>query len=347
MPRAIKSFRLSRSERNMLSSILDFRKRGSARRIDVVLALDEGLSIRRVQEQTSMSRRCILHWKRTWQQRGLYGLALDAPRSGRPKILTQKKQRAILAAIEHRRQPLVSQRSTRELARKFGVSHVTIMRVLHTGGVQPRRMLRYASSMGPNFQVKNKDILAVSLGKVDAAVLFVEEEVLGQPRDPTQEVVPKGSEKPELRSVEFASRGTMSLLTALDLHTQQGGFLLRPDELVVFLDEIATHNQHVTLHVLLNRLTTQEKHVIYTCADKHSRIQLHFRRANVSWLTEFDAWLSLANSDYLRGNAYPPVVVANVVHRVMTFVRRIDRNSMNFGWTYRHPRTRSVVVPLN
>src|SRR5215470_10892802 len=66
--------------------------------------------------------------------------------------------------------------STRRLARRLGLSNVTVMRVWHKAGLQPHRLRRYMASPDPNFEAKAKDILGLYLHPpVNTAVFCVDE----------------------------------------------------------------------------------------------------------------------------------------------------------------------------
>src|SRR6267143_1764854 len=144
---AYEPFQLPPQERDRLQQIVRTTtlSAGLARRARVLLLLAEGVSLRQIQAQTGMSPRRIQHWKRSWQKKGLDGL-LDAPRAGRPKKLTVAKEAAILAATEEHPPGSTTHWSTRRLARRLGVSNVTVMRVWHKAGLQPHRLRRYMAS---------------------------------------------------------------------------------------------------------------------------------------------------------------------------------------------------------
>src|SRR5215471_314465 len=166
-------FQLQPQERNRLEQILRTTSlsAGLVRRARVLLLLAEGVSLRQIQAQTGMSPRRIQHWKRSWRKKGLDGL-LDAPRSGRPKKLTVAKEAAILAVTEERPPGPLTHWSTRRLARRFGLSNVTIMRVWHKAGLQPHRLRRYMASPDPNFEAKAKDILGLYLHPPENTAVF-------------------------------------------------------------------------------------------------------------------------------------------------------------------------------
>lgn len=212
----------------------------------MLLLLADGVSQRQIQAQTGMSRRRIQHWKKKWRKKGLDGL-LDAPRSGRPKKLTVAKEAAILAVTKERPPGSLTHWSTRRLARRLGLSNVTIMRVWHKAGLQPHRLRRYMASPDPNFEAKAKDILGLYLHPPEnTAVFCIDEKTAIQALDRTQPALPLRPKRPERQTVEYVRHGTVSLLAALEVHSGKvlGRCVPRhtSEEFVNFLDEaVATY----------------------------------------------------------------------------------------------------------
>jgi transposase len=101
-----------------------------------------------------------LRWKQCWRKYGLDGL-LDAPGPGRPRKITTAKEAAIVAATQASPPGPLTHWSTRRLARRWGVSHVTVMRLWHKVGLQPHRLKRYMACPDPDFEAKAKDILGL------------------------------------------------------------------------------------------------------------------------------------------------------------------------------------------
>ena len=172
-----KPLRLRPQEREALQAVIRSTRSpaGWVRRARVWLSLAEGFSVRRVEAATGMSLRRVVYWKQRFQQEGLDGL-LDAARPGRPKKLTTEKQAMILAATQRSPARPITHWSSRRLARRVGVSHVTVMRVWHKAGLQPHRLQRYMASPDPDFEAKAKDILGLYLNPPAKAVVFCVDE---------------------------------------------------------------------------------------------------------------------------------------------------------------------------
>lgn len=322
---------------------------GWVRRAQVLLLLDEGRSVRGVQAQTGMSFGRILHWKKCWQQKGLDAL-LDAPRPGRPKKLTPEKEAAILAATQSSPAIPITHWSSRRLARRVGVSPVTVMRVWHKAGLQPHRLRRYMASPDPNFEAKAKAILGLYLNPPEKAVVFcVDEKTAIQALDRTQAALPLRSGKPERHSVEYVRHGTVSLLAALEVHTGkvQSRCVARhtSEEFVRFLDESVVGQRRKQIHVILDNLSAHKTATVRAWLEHRPQVRLHFTPTYSSWLNQVEIWLGMITRDCLRRGLFRSV--PDLVTRIMSYVRLYNRTAQPFRWTYRNPRKRIHVSPIS
>jgi len=322
---------------------------GWIRRAQVLLLLAEGKPVRAIQAQTRMSPRRQRYWKQRWQQQGLDGL-LDAERPGRPKKLTAEKEAALLAATEKPPTAPLTQWSTRRLARRVGVSHMTVMRVWHKAGLQPHRLQRYMASPDPDFEAKAKEILGLYLNPPrKAAVFCVDEKTAIQALDRTQPALPLRPGQPERQGVEYVRHGTVSLLAALEVQTGkvQGRCVARhtSQEFVRFLDEAVLGQRRRPVHLILDNLATHKTAAVHAWLAKHPQVQLHFTPTYSSWLNQVEIWLGMITRDCIRRGVFQSV--PDLVHKIMTYVRLYNRNAQPFRWTYRNPRKRIRVSPIS
>ena len=134
--------------------------------------------------------------------------------------ITPEQEATILAATEQPPPGLLTHWSSRRLARRLGVSHVTVMRVWHKVGLQPHRLRRYMASPDPAFEAKTKDILGLYLRPPkNAAVFCVDEKTAIQALDRTQPALPLQPRRPERQAVEYVRHGMVSLFAALEVHS--------------------------------------------------------------------------------------------------------------------------------
>jgi transposase len=337
-------FQLQPQERDRLEQILRTTSlsAGLVRRARVLLLLADGVSQRQIQAQTGMSPRRIQHWKRSWRKQGLDGL-LDAPRSGRPKKLTVAKEAAILAVTEERPPGSLTHWSTRRLARRLGLSNVTIMRVWHKAGLQPHRLRRYMASPDPNFAAKAKDILGLYLHPLEnTAVFCVDEKTAIQALDRTQPALPLQPARPERQTVEYVRHGTVSLFAALEVHSGKVVGRCAPrhtsQEFVRFLDQAVVTHRRKTIHVILDNLAVHKTPAVQAWAKQHPNVTFHFTPTYASWLNQVEIWLGMITRDCIRRGVFHSA--SDLAHKIMTYIRLYNRNAQPFRWTYRNPRKR-------
>jgi transposase len=343
--------RLQAGERASLQAVVRSTRSpgGWARRARVLLLLAEALPVRRVAAQTGMSLRRIVYWKKRWQREGLDGL-LDAPRPGRPKKLTAEKEAAILAATQSSPVRPITHWSSRRLARRVGVSHVTVMRVWHKAGLQPHRLQRYMASPDPDFEAKAKDILGLYLNPPEKAAVFcVDEKTAIQALDRTQPALPLRSGQPERHSVEYVRHGTVSLLAALEVHTGkvQGRCVARhtSEEFVRFLDEAVVGQRRKKIHLILDNLSAHKTAAVRAWLERHPQVQFHFTPTYSSWLNQVEIWLGMITRDCIRRGIFRSV--PELVSKMMAYVRLYNRQAQPFRWAYRNPRKRIHVSPIS
>ena len=346
---AHKAFQLPPQERDRLQQIVRTTtlSAGLVRRARVLLLLAEGVSLRQIQAQTGMSPRRTQHWKKSWLKQGLDGL-LDAPRAGRPKKLTVAKEAAILAATEEHPPGSTTHWSTRRLARRMGLSNVTVMRVWHKAGLQPHRLRRYMASPDPNFEAKAKDILGLYLHPPEnTAVFCIDEKTAIQALDRTQPALPLRPQRPERQTVEYVRHGTVSLFAALEVHSGKvvGRCVPRhtSEEFVSFLNEAVAAHRRKAIHVILDNLAVHKAPTVQAWAKQHPKVTFHFTPTYASWLNQIEIWLGMITRDCIRRGVFHSV--SDLAHKIMTYIRLYNRNAQPFHWTYRNPRKRIRVSP--
>jgi transposase len=337
-------FRLLPKESAELEQLVRSRRvsAGLARRARGLLLLADGNSLRQIQAQTGMSPRRTLHWKECWRKIGLNGL-LDAPRAGRPRKINAAKEAAIVAATQASPPDPLTHWSTRRLARRWGVSHVTVMRVWHKVGLQPHRLKRYMASPDPQFEAKAKDILGLYLEPPEKAVVFcIDEKTAIQALDRTQPALPLRPGRPERHTVEYVRHGTVSLFAALEVHSGKVRGRCAPrhtsEAFVDFLDAALARHRRKTVHVILDNRAVHKTPAVKAWAAAHSKVHFHFTPTYASWLNQVEIWLGLITRDCIRRGVFRSV--PDLTHQIMNYIRLYNRHAQPFHWTYSNPKKR-------
>src|SRR6266498_2861457 len=91
------ALKITPTQRKQMEELLRARliPQGIARRLQSVLLLSKGASLRQTRERTGLNLRHIAKWRERFATGGLDSL-VDRPRPGRPKRVSLNKQKAII-----------------------------------------------------------------------------------------------------------------------------------------------------------------------------------------------------------------------------------------------------------
>ena len=158
-------------------------------RARIILASAEGEGVREMARRLQISPATACIWRRRYREQGLSGLQTK-PRSGRPKTIDARKERAVVAATVI--QPEATTHwSARRLAKRLGVSHATVHRIWQKHGLQPHRIKTFKFSKDPEFDAKMADVIGLYLDPPERAlVLCVDEKSQIQALNRTQPSCP-------------------------------------------------------------------------------------------------------------------------------------------------------------
>jgi transposase len=208
-----KRLMLSPPEGRELSRRLRSRRGRSedARRADVILRSAHGQSVREIAGALACSTSYVQRWTNRFRQTRLSGLV--AQHRGR-------QARANAAALEAkvlewtRRGPDDGSThwSSRRLARKLGLGHMSVARIWRRHGLQPHRLRHFVASNDPAFEAKAAEIIELYLAPPAHAVVFcVDEKSAIQALDRLDPVLPLSPGRGERHGFEYFRHGTLSL----------------------------------------------------------------------------------------------------------------------------------------
>ena len=246
-----KRLKLSPPERGELRRRLRSRSVRSedARRADVILRSARGQSVREIAGALECSTSYVQRWTNRFRQTRLSGLV--AQHHGR-------KARANAAALEAKVLEWTRRWSSRRLARKLGLGHMSVARIWRRHGLQPHRLRHFMASNDPAFEAKAADLIGLYLAPpAHAAVFCVDEKTAIQALDRLDPVLPLSPGRAERHGFEYFRHGTLSLYAALETRSGQvlGSTASRhtSQEFVRFLQEVvATQPSGKEIHLIVD-----------------------------------------------------------------------------------------------
>ncbi len=329
---------LTTEEREALVGYTQRRKTAQALalRARIVLRCAEGRHDQDVAEDLRVSRLTVGKWRRRFLGKRLAGL-LDEPRPGAPrKVQDRQIERVITTTLESLPQD-ATHWSTRGLAKKLGLSHMTIARVWRAFGLKPHLTETFKLSTDPMFIEKVRDIVGLYLAPPDRAlVLCVDEKSQIQALDRTQPTLPLRPGQAERRTHDYVRHGTTSLFAALDVAT---GAVIgkcrrrhRSTEFRDFLDLI-DHAVPADLgvHLVIDNASTHKTPLIHRWLLRHPRFVLHFTPTSSSWINQVERWFATLTEKQIRRGVHRSTVALE--RAIEDYLATYNRAPRPFQWT--------------
>ena len=166
-------------------------------RARIVLALADGISPVEAARDLDTSPPTVRKWRDRYLVEGTDGL-WDAPRSGRPPVVDEAMVVAETLTPPSEESGLTHW-SSRELAKRIGVSHNEIASIWRNWGIQPHRTESFKFSTDPELEAKITDIVGLYMDPPNnAIVLCIDEksQVQGPGAVPTNASGDAGSRGP-------------------------------------------------------------------------------------------------------------------------------------------------------
>ena len=308
---------------------------GLSRRARAVLWMADDVAGTEIARLTGYTPVQVSRIRRRFAESGIEGLR-DKPRSGRPPRLTEAKSARIVALTLKAPPPGLTHWSTRELAQRVGVSHMTVHRLWQAHALQPHRIETFKFSTDPNAEEKIRDVVGLYLNPpTNAVVLSMDEKTQIQALDRTQPLLPLRPGIPARQTHDYRRHGLTSLYAALEIasgkihgecserHT--GADFLR------FLKRLHRRYRGRVLHVVLDNSSTHSTPDVQVWLEAHPNVHFHFTPIGASWLNMIEAWFGILTRKSVRRGSFPSVKA--LVKHIERYIDHWNDNPTPFVWT--------------
>ena len=319
---------LSWSRRQKSGQALAFRAR-------IVLACAEGKSNKDVAELERTKNTTVGKWRQRFVDSGIDGL-MDEPRPGAPRTISDKQVEDIVTETLEKTPAGMTHWSTREMAKKMGISRETVRRVWKAFRLKPHQEGTFKISKDPLLVDKVRDIVGLYLNPPERAiVLSVDEKSQIQALDRTQTLLPMQPGRIALRTHDYKRHGTTSLFAALDVATGKviGECMSRhrSKEFVRFLNKIdASVPNDQEIHLILDNYSTHKSPVVKRWLAKHPRYHMHFTPVGGSWLNQVERWFSGLTNKALKRSVHRSV--KELITAIEEYTQVANKSAKPYVW---------------
>jgi transposase len=307
---------------------------GLARRARIVLLAADGVAVKDIVERVGVSKPTVIGWKKRYAAEGLGGLD-DRLKSGRPKEIDETE--IVLATLEPPPERLgVTHWSSRLLAQRLGISHVTVAEVWKKWGLQPWRVETFKFSTDPELEAKIRDVVGLYLNPPEnAVVLCCDEKSQIQALDRTAPILPLRPGIPEKQTHDYVRNGTTSLFAALEVATGKVIDACYPrhrhQEFLRFLKQVAKAYPRKKLHIVCDNYRTHKHAKVQAWLARNPRITLHFTPTSGSWLNMVEIFFGIITRQAIRRGSFSSV--PDLTAAIRRFIDAWNDRCQPFVWT--------------
>ena len=278
----------------------------------------------------------VSRWRRRFAAGGIEALH-DVPRPNADRKLSDEKVEEVLRTTLETTPKGQTHWSTRQLAKKVGVSQSSVSRIWRAFQLKPHRQKTFRLSTDDFFVEKVRDVVGIYMNPPDhAVVLCVDETSQVQALERGQPVLPMLFGQPKRRTPQYLRHGTTTLFAALDIAT---GKVIgechrkhRAVEFRQFLNKIDKEvSDELEVHLVMDNYATHTAPEIQSWLKRHPRFHFHFIPTYSSWLNQVERWFALLSERALRHGVHCSTQALEAAIR--EFIRAHNDDPKPFIWT--------------
>ncbi len=306
-----------------------------ARRSRIVLLAADGLTNGDIAERVGVSANTVTKWRRRFAEHRVEGL-VDAPRPGAVRKVSDDTVEAVVVETLETAPADATHWSTREMAKRHGISHDTVARIWKAFGLKPWAEDSFKMSPDPDLVEKIRDLVGLYLSPPVAAVVFaVDEKPQIQALNRTAPTLPMLPTTPARATHDYQRNGTIDLFAALDIASGTVITDLRKthtsDDFIAFLNKINRNvPKELDVHIILDNLQTHKTPKVHDWLLRHRRFHFHFTPTYGSWMNLVERWFSALTTKKLKRSAHRSV--AELAADIRDWVEHWNANPKPFVW---------------
>jgi transposase len=306
-----------------------------ALRARIVLACAEVSDNGRVAGRLGVTRQMVGRWRQRFIERGVDGL-LDEPRPGAPRQISDAAVERVVTLTLESKPKDATHWSTRSLAKRTGLSRMSIARIWRAFGLRPHRSESFKLSTDPLLVEKIRDIVGLYLNPPDRAlVLSVDEKPQIQALDRSQPILPMRPGQIERRTHDYVRHGTTSLFAALNV---KSGTIIaehhrrhRSIEFRKFLNTIEQNlPKNIDVHLVLDNYGTHKTPMIQRWLLRNPRFHLHFTPKGGSWINQVERFFAELTNQQLRRGVHRSTL--ELERAIRDYIDHRNRHPKPFIW---------------
>jgi transposase len=269
---------------------------------------------------------------------GIESLLRDRTRPPGTAPISEKLKNEICEVVCKEKPENATHWSTRDLAKRFGISHTAVHAILSERGIKPHLVKKFNLSTDKEFGQKLKDVVGLYLDPPENSIVFcVDEKTQIQALERTQPILPMRPGIPERQTHDYERHGTTVLFAALNVAS---------GKVIGNCKKRHTSEDYVDFLKLLDRKTAKGK-VLHIIADnvsshkappvkeylkrKGGRFVEHFIPTYSSWLNLIERWFAEITNKRIRRESWSSLKELETA--IIDYITGWNKSGRKFVWT--------------
>jgi transposase len=249
--------------------------------------------------------------------------------------VSQKVINQVLKVVQEQQPEDATHWSTREIAKKVGISHTKVHQILRAHDLKPHLVKRFRASEDPAFEEKLEDIVGLYLNPPEnAIVLCVDEKSQVQALERAQPILPL--RPPERQTHDYVRHGVTNLYAALNVASGKViGALAdrhRQTEYIQFLQVVDRRTpKKKVLHLIVDNASSHNTKTVREFLEQRpGRFVVHFTPTHASWLNLVERWFSEITTRRIRRGSWSSV--RDLERAIMDYIHHWNESGRRFVW---------------
>jgi len=307
-------------------------------RLQAVVNRVKGYSTNSIASILGINLNSVSNYVKRYNEGGLEALLKDKTRKpGTAPIPSEAKDKLIRFVCQEKPKD-GTHWSTRELSKRFGVSHTSVNTILRERNLKPHLVKRFQFSTDKDFINKLQDVVGLYLNPPENSIVFcVDEKSQIQALERTQPILPMRPGLPERQTHDYERHGTTTLFAALNAASGKViGTCKQSHKAEDYVDFLKVLDKKApkgkVLHIIADNYSAHKAPAVKTYLQgKTDRFVEHFIPTYSSWLNMIERWFAEITNKRIRRESWSSL--KELEKAITEYIISWNKSGRRFCWT--------------
>ena len=307
-------------------------------RLQTVLNRAKGFSTNSIASFYGINLNSVSNYVKRYNAGGVEALLKDKTRKPGTAPIPAEVQERLICFVCQEKPKDMTHWSTRELGKRFGISHTAVNTILRERDIKPHLVKRFQFSTDKDFIHKLQDVVGLYLNPPENAIVFcVDEKSQIQALERTQPILPLRPGLPEGHTHDYERHGTTTLFAALNVASGRVVGKCKQShkakDYVDFLKELDKKApKDKVLHIIADNYSAHKAPAVKAyLKEKSERFVEHFIPTYSSWLNMIERWFAEITNKRIRRESWKSI--KDLEDAITDYIISWNKSGRKFYWT--------------